>query len=152
MPLIEVDEAVRTEALSAMAPDLDALLIDKDVDSNMRGTLAHLGFLNMTLFANFSSSEEAMRAELKQDLGIQNTDPIAVRLQLSAVIEAWKRCARKVTSEGRNGSRGQSQRKSSRATTRRGGYFKRCSRGQVRRSGRLGLTQQRLCGLEVCTV
>ena len=90
MPVIVVEEAVRSAALATMAPELDALLIDKEVSTEMRGILAHLGVTKFTLFANLASSEEAFRAELKEDLGIEDKAPIAVRLQLSAIIEAWK--------------------------------------------------------------
>ena len=90
MPLIAVTAEERTTALASMTPELDSLLVDKEVNLEVRGTLAHLGFTKVTLFANFASSEEDFRKEMKSDLGIQSGDPIAVRLQLSAVIEAWK--------------------------------------------------------------
>ena len=88
--MMEVAEDVRAAALALMAAELDALLIDKEVSMRMRGTLAHLGFTKFVLFANFASTEEGLRKELKGDPGIDSSDPISVRFQLSAVIEAWK--------------------------------------------------------------
>ena len=44
IPLMENEEEARAAALATTAPDLGALLINKDVDDHMRGTLVRLGF------------------------------------------------------------------------------------------------------------
>ncbi len=96
MPLIVKSDAEIQSGLDQLTPELASILEEKDVRRDIRGTLGACGMKRYQTFANYASTEEALRVRLRRDLGITDEDAMDLQIQVSGLIEAWRTARNRV--------------------------------------------------------
>ncbi len=96
MPLTVIDATQHQEGLASLEPEFMTLLEDKKVSVSARAVLGHLGVTRMQTYANLEADELKLRQMLASDLGLDSAEGMKVRIEISALIEAWKSARQRV--------------------------------------------------------
>ncbi len=96
MPLVQKTEEEIVAGLAQMTPELATILEEKDVRRDVRAILGMNGMRRFGTFANYASSEEALRVRIQRDLGLGEDDPMDLQIQISSLIEAWRSARNRV--------------------------------------------------------
>ncbi len=89
MPLLELTEASSAEGFASVDSDLLYLLESTSVRKEVISVLGHLQIRRLSTFACIESSDERFRQMLQNDLGLDPSEGMPVRIDVAHLVEAW---------------------------------------------------------------
>ncbi len=89
MPLTQITEEQSQSGRAQLQSDFEYLLDDKGVSSEIKGLLGHFGIKRIPTMAALEPSEEALRVTLQKEFGLDGSEGMAVKVQISNLIEVW---------------------------------------------------------------
>ncbi len=96
MPLQVISAEEHQAGLASLEPEFLALLEAKQAPLEVRALLGHLGVTRLSTFAHLEATEEAVRTMLTKDLGLDPSEGMKARIQMAAMVEAWKTARQRI--------------------------------------------------------